>query len=49
MVRRVEVLDRVLVMDAIMWSPPVRPFFERVDDVAGGAPGRARDPAKQSR
>ena len=34
LVRRVAVRDRVLVMVAIMWSQPVRPFFERVDDGA---------------
>ena len=26
--------DRVLVADAIVWTPPVRPFFVHVDDVA---------------
>ena len=32
--QRVEARDRVNVMNSIMWSPRVRPFFERVDDIA---------------
>jgi hypothetical protein len=34
LVERAEAKDRLLMTDAIVWTPPVRPFFERLDDVA---------------
>ena len=50
LVRRVEARDRVNVMDSIMWSPHVRPFFEHVDDVAEcpRTDSRARDPRRRT-
>jgi hypothetical protein len=34
LVHRAEAKDRALVATSIVWTPPVRPFFEEVDDVA---------------
>lgn len=34
LVEPAEAKDRLLMTDAIVWTPPVRPFFEQVDDVA---------------